>query len=112
MINLKRNKRPIYLCNKIQNATTFKKPFKMFVNYRPTNTVGEMLTMGQDYSMYLKIKCEVEQGIKFQNGDKVYVNVKPPKIHDKLCKDADYIVEGSPMCTFNEAEIKLRKLSG
>lgn len=112
MINLRRNKRPIFLCKKIQNSTKFNKPIKCNLNYRPANTVGEILTMGEDYSMYLKIKCEISQALKFQNGDKCYVYVNPPKIHDPLCKNADYIVDGSPLCTFNEAEIKLRKLSG
>ena len=57
MICLKRNKTGFYLCKKIQNSTKFKKPIYIELNYQPTNSVGEKITLGEDYSKYLKIKC-------------------------------------------------------
>lgn len=112
MICLKRNKRYFYLCKKITNSTKFEKPIKCNLNYEPTNSVGERLTLGEDYSMYLKIKCTIKEASNFKNGDKCYVYVLPPKNHDELCKNADYVVDGNPSSTLNQSEIKLRKLSG
>lgn len=112
MIGLKRNKRKLYLCSKIPNSTKFNKPILFFLNFQPTNSVGERLTLGEDYSMYLKIKCTPKEASNFKNGDKCYVYIEPPKEFDELCKDADYIVDTSPSTTLNQSEIKLRKLSG
>ena len=112
MICLRRNKRPFYLCKKMPESTKFDKPILCYLNYQPTNSIGEILTLGEDYSMYLKIKCTPQEAAKFRNGDKCYVYNRPPQIHDELCKDADYIVDGDPSSTLNQSEIKLRKLSG
>lgn len=112
MICLKRNKTKFYLCQKLPNSTKFDKPIPYTLNFQPTNSVGEVLTLGQDYSMYLKIKCDLKDAEKFSNGDKCYVYVLPPKEYDPLCKEADYIVDGNPLNTINQSEIKLRKLNG
>lgn len=112
MINLVRNKRVFYLCKKIKNTTTFQKPKKKFMNYQPRNSVGEMLSLGEEYSKYLQIKCRPEEAIDFNDKDRCYVYKKPPEIFDELCEGADYIVNGDPIITLNEAEINLIKLSG
>lgn len=112
MISLKRNKRTFYLCKKIANSTKFAKPVECNLNFEPTNSIGERLTLGEDYLMYLRINCTLEEGSIFSNGDKCYIYVTPPKTHDELCKDADYVVDGNPANTINQSEIKLRKLSG
>lgn len=112
MICLKRNKTIFYLCKKIPNSTKFEKPIPCNLNYQPTNSVGERLTLGEDYSMYLKIKCTKQEASNFKNGDKCYVYVLPPEEHDELCNTADYVVDGNPANTLNQSEIKLRKLSG
>lgn len=112
MICLKRNKRGFYLCKKIPNSTKFDKPIFYKLNYQPTNSVGERLTLGEDYTMYLKIKCTPNEASNFNNGDKCYVYKQPPTVHDPLCKNADYIVNGNPINTINQSEIRLMKLSG
>lgn len=112
MIGLKRNKRKFYLCSKIPNSTQFNKPILCNLNYQPTNSVGERLTLGEDYTMYLKIKCTPKEASIFKNGDKCYVYKDKPSEHDPLCRDADYIVDGNPLNNINQSEIRLRKLSG
>ncbi len=112
MICLKRNKRGFYLCKKIPNTTQFEEPNLCKLNYQPTNSVGERLTLGEDYTMYLKIKCTPDEAKDFGNGDKCYVYKNPPITHDPLCREADYIVDGNPISTINQSEIRLRKLSG
>lgn len=112
MINLKRNKKKLYLCKRIENDTKFNKPIFFKLNYVPTNSVGEMISFGENYSMFLKITCSPKEAQNFKQGDKCYVYVTPPKTHDPLCLDADYIVTTNPMITINEAQVNLRRLSG
>lgn len=112
MIQLKRNKRCFYLCKRIKNDTKFENPIKVYLNFVPTNSTGEIISLGENYSMYLKISCTPKEASMFKQGDKCYIYVKPPKVHDNLCKDADYIVSTEPMLTINEAQIQLRRLSG
>lgn len=112
MIGLRRNKRRFYLCKKIFNDTKFEKPIPMFLNYQPIKSVGERLTLGEDYSMYLRIKCTSKESEAFENGDKCYIYVTPPKEYDPLCKKADYIVDKGSLGTINQGEVILRKLSG
>ncbi len=112
MVGLRRNKTKFYICKKIEGSTQYQKPIEVFVNIQPTNSVGEMLALGEDYEMYLKIKCSKNDSRIFSNGDKCYVYNQKPKEHDVMCEGADYVVDTEPLVTFNIAEIKLRKLSG
>ena len=112
MVNLVRNKRKFYLCKKIANSTKFEKPIPKNLNYQPVNSVGEMLTLGEEYSMYLKIKCSPAQAADFSDKDRCYIYKQPEVEHNEMCDDADYVVDGEPIITLNEAEITLRKLSG
>ena len=112
MINLKRNKRGLYLCKRIENSTKFDKPIRKNLNYVPTNSVGEIISLGENFSEYLKISCTPKEAEDFKQGDKCYIYTNPPRKHDFLCYDADYIVETNPMYTINEAQIQLRRLSG
>ncbi len=112
MINLKRNKRKFYLCKRIENSTEFAQPKDKSLNYQPTNSVGEMLSLGEEYSMYLKIKCTPEEAKDFHDKDRCYIYKQPSTPFDVMCDDADYYVNGEPLVSLNEAEINLKKLSG
>ena len=112
MVSLRRNKTKFYICKKIKGSTQYEKPIKVFVNVQPTNSVGEMLALGEDYTMFLNIKCSKNDSNMFNIGDKCYVHNPKPKEHDVMCEGADYVVDNEPLVTFNVAEIKLRKLSG
>lgn len=112
MISLVRNKRPFYLCKKIADNTSFEKPIRKNLNYQPINSVGEMLTLGEEYSMYLRIKCTPSEAADFKDKDRCYIYKQPPVEHNLMCDDADYVVDGEPIITLNEAQITLRKLSG
>lgn len=114
MICLKRNKQTLYLCKKtiIKEITKYLEPIKIETNYQPTNSVGEVIAIGNEYTLYLRIKDIIEIGKQFSNGDRCYVYVKPPKEHDALCKKADFIVNGEPLITLNQAEVRLKRLTG
>ena len=112
MLSLKRNKRSFYLCKRIENSTEFENPKEKFLNYQPTNSVGEMLSLAEEYSMYLRIKCTPEEAKDFSDKDRCYIYKQPNNPFDVMCDDADYYVNGEPLVTLNEAEINLKKLSG
>ena len=82
MVNLVRNKRKFYLCKKIANSTKFEKPIPKNLNYQPVNSVGEMLTLGEEYSMYLKIKCSPTEAADFSDKDRCYIYKQPANSPD------------------------------
>ena len=110
MINMTRNKREIYLCKKKQNSLEFEEPIKIKVNYRPTYTSSDALTLGNNYNFYQTITCTPKEAKKFSYNDRIYINA--PENFDSTCNDADYYVYGNPLITLNEAEITIRKLNG
>ena len=112
MVGLVRNKRKFYLCKKIENSVSFEEPIVKRLNYQPRNSVGEMLSLGEDYSKYLRIKCTPKEAQDFEDKDRCYIYKEPSIPFDPLCNDADYIVDGSPLITLNEAEVNLTRISG
>lgn len=111
---LKRNKRIIYLCNRYQNdrIVKYKLPVEIKVNYQATNSEGDLIALGLDYPMYIRLKVDIPFGEMFKANDRVYINEKPSEPFDELCKDADYEVDSDPIISLNVAEITLKKLSG
>ena len=114
MRNLRRNKRKLYLCQKYQDGMLdkYKEPMLLFENYVPTNSEGDLISMGMEYPMYLRIKTDISEKDLFHAKDRLYVYVDKPDVHDDLCKTADYEVESEPMIFINEIEVVLHKLSG
>lgn len=113
MRNLRRNKRKLYLCQKYTDnlIDKFKEPIELWENYVPTNSEGDLISMGMDYPMYLRIKTNISERNLFHPKDRLYVYVDKPSEHDSLCKDADYEVESDPMVFINEMEVVLHRLS-
>lgn len=113
MRNLRRNKRKLYLCQKYPDnlIDKFKEPMELWENYVPTNSEGDLISMGMDYPMYLRIKTNISERSLFHPKDRFYVYVDKPSEHDPLCKDADYEVESDPMVFINEMEVVLHRLS-
>ena len=112
MNNLRRDKKGFYLCKKEEDGRFFKAPILKKLNYQPTNSTGDILAYGEEYTMFLKITTNSKKARDFSNNDRCYIYVNPPKIHDKLCNNADYYVYGDPIITSNEGIVNLRKLSG
>lgn len=113
MRNLRRNKRLLYLCQKYNDGLLdkFKEPIPLLENYIPTNSEGDLISMGMDYPMYLRIKTSISEKDLFHAKDRLYVYVDKPETHDVLCKTADYEVEKDPMYFINEMEVVLHRLS-
>lgn len=114
MRGLRRNKRPIYLCQKYikdGKLDRYKEPIKLYENYVPTNSEGDLIGIGMDYPMYLRIKTDINEKDLFHPQDRIYVYNELPKKYDSLCKTADYEVYKKPMLFINEMEVILHRLS-
>lgn len=113
MRGLRRNKRRIYLCQKYKdgNLDKYKEPIKLYENYVPTNSESDLIAIGMDYPMYLRIKTSINEKDLFHPRDRIYVYKDIPKEHDVLCKTADYEVYKKPMLFINEMEVILHRLS-
>lgn len=111
---LRRNKRLLYLCNRYQdgNIEKFREPIPIYINYQATNSDGDLIMLGLDFPMYMRIKCDVNNGVLFHAKDRVYIKNIPNENFDILCKDADYEVTSDPIVSLNSVEINLKKLSG
>lgn len=113
MRNLQRNKRLLYLCQKYQDGDLdkFKEPIAMYENYVPTNSEGDLISIGMDFPMYLRLKTSATNKDVYHAKDRCYVYTEKPDIHDELCETADYEVYGDPMIFINEMEVILHRLS-
>ena len=113
MRNLRRNKRRLYLCQKYQDnlLNKYKEPVELWEDYLPTNSEGDLISIGMDYPMYLRIKTSIKEKDLFHPKDRLYVYKDKPSEHDALCKNADYEVYKKPMLYINEMEIMLHRLS-
>lgn len=112
---LKRNKRTLYLCTCYQdnNITLYNEPIALDTNYQTTNSDGDLIALGEDYPMFIRIKTDFTQKDMFHSGDRVYVKDSPNTVDfDGLCEDADYEVESEPIESLNQIEVMLKRLSG
>jgi hypothetical protein len=114
MRNLLRNKRLLYVCNHYQDGriTKFHEPIPINVNYQATNSDGDLIALGMDFPMYMRIKADLSDVTNFKAEDRVYIMRTPSEPFDVLCKDADYEVDSDPIISLNSVEITLKKLSG
>ena len=110
---LKRNKRLIYVCTQYEDRgiSKYKEPIEVRVNYQATNSESDLIALGTEFPMYVRIKTDVKYVDLFHTGDKVYLNNKPGVKFDVLCKDADFEVDSEPMVSLNTVEVVLKKLS-
>lgn len=111
---LERNKRPLYLCSEYQDGelSKFSEPKEIRINYQATNDSGDLIALGMDFPMYIRIKADLQHKDTFKAGDRVYIKTKPIAPFDILCKDADYEVDSDPVVSLNVVEVTLKKLSG
>lgn len=111
---LMRNKRKLYLCKEYQDGdiSKFREPVEIKINYQATNSEGDLIALGMDFPMYIRIKADMSMNGVFKAGDRVYINTTPQEPFNALCKDADYEVDSDPIVSLNVIEVTLKKLSG
>ena len=113
MRTLERNKQLLYLCKRYEDdgKLLYVAPQPFYENYTPTNSESDLIGIGMTYPVYLRIKSDIINKDRYSPGDKLYVYVEPPKTHDVLGKNCDYIVIEEPSKTINQTEIILKRLS-
>lgn len=111
---LHRNKRKLYWCSEYMenNISKYKNPVELKLNYQATNSEGDLIALGENYPMYIRIKTDISYANTFKAGDRFYINKEPATPFDALCKDANYEIDSNPLISLNTVEITLRKLSG
>lgn len=109
---LKRNKRPIYICTLYEDngISKYKEPILIRINYQATNSESDLISLGKEFPMYMRLKSDLQYKDLFHTGDRVYINSKPTNF-DGLCKDANFEVDNEPIISLNTIEVTLRKLS-
>lgn len=114
MVTLNRNKRKIYVCNKVQNGNlkTYEEPVTLYEYYTVTNTEADLEAFGMEAYMYLRIHTNKTHKQYYHLGDRVYVDVTPPTVHDVLCNSADYEVYKDPVVSLNSVTVLLKRRSG
>ena len=114
MNNLRRNKRSIYICNKIveNDRYVFSNPIKYDLNYQPLSSDGEVIAFGNDYINRLLVYTSPEIAKNFHNFDRAYVFVDIPETADKFCTTADFYIDGEPLIYLNDAKFYLQRMTG
>lgn len=92
MRTLKRDKKPLYLCSKILNSEPqqFQEPKEIYLNTVATTTEADIKAFGDNYKQYRRATVPIEKLSEFQEGDRAYIFVQKPEVHDKLCTDCDF----------------------
>lgn len=110
---LERNKRPLYFCSEYQDGeiSKFKRPIKMYLNYQGTNSESDLIALGTEFPIYMRVKANLELANTFKTGDRVYIYTTPSEPFDALCKDADYEINSDPIISMNSIEFTLERLS-
>lgn len=111
---MKRNKRQLYVCSKYEEngIVKFNYPQVLKMNYQVTNSDGDLIALGMNYPMYIRIKTDLKYKDFFKAKYRLYVGIEPSEPFNPLCKDANYEVESEPIVSNNVVEIVLKKLSG
>lgn len=114
MYRLKRNKRSMYLCNKVidNGRIIFSEPVEHKLDFQPLLTEGEIITAGTEYINRLVVYTSVKEASNFHNSDRCYVYVSKPDVYDKFCNTADFYVDGEPLVFLNEARFYLQRMVG
>lgn len=114
MITLLRNRRKLYVCNAYfqNNIKLFNEPIELYENYQVTNNDAEIGAFGMEAYKKIRIKSGKSHAKYYKLGDRVFINVTPPKEHDPLCSTADYEVIQEPIETYGYVEVMLQKRSG
>lgn len=113
--SLKMNMSPFYYVSSV-TLTNYLPPERMTANVMPTNSAGDIISLGVTFPDYLRIKQSITDDLlKFKPNDKIYWNKPLPLIHSitqSTPESANYIVIGRPTITKNIIDIRLKIITG
>lgn len=95
MRTLERDKKPLYVCRKIKDSdpVQFEEPVKRYLNVVATSSEADIVAFGESYKDYRRAKISSFEVDNYHEGDRVYLEVQPPEVHDKLCEGADFEIK-------------------
>lgn len=111
MRTLNRDKKPLYICKRIQDSdpVQFEKPIFFKLNIVSTSSEMDIVGLGDSYKEYLRAKVSINDVSKFNEGDRAYIYTAPPQEHDALCNGADFQIT-SVSKSVSEATIMFKRL--
>ena len=111
MRTLERDKKPLFLCERVKNSdpVQFKEPIKVKLNIVATSSELDIMAFGDSYKENLRAKISIDDVDMFHEGDRAYVYVKPPMVHDLLCNGADFQIS-SISKSVSEATILFKRM--
>lgn len=95
MRTLNRDKKPLYVCHRIKDSdpVQFEEPIKRYLNVVATSSEADIVALGESYKDHRRAKISSLEVNDYHEGDRVYLEVEPPKTHDKLCEGADFEIK-------------------
>lgn len=111
MRTLERDKKALYVCEKIKDSepVQFKKPVEVKLNVVATTSEADIVAFGDSYKEYRRAKISITDLDKFHEGDRAYIYVEPPVVHDVLCDTADFEIK-SVSDSITQASILFKRL--
>jgi hypothetical protein len=111
MRTLERDKKALYICEKIKDSdpVQFKPPVEVKLNVVATTSEADIVAFGDSYKEYRRAKISVNELDKFNEGDRAYIYVAPPLVHDVLCDTADFEIK-SISDSISQASILFKRL--
>lgn len=111
MRTLERDKKALYVCEKIKDSepVQFKEPVEVKLNVVATTSEADIVAFGDSYKEYRRAKISIADLDKFHEGDRAYIYVKPPVVHDVLCDTADFEIK-SVSDSISQASILFKRL--
>ena len=94
MRTLKRDKKPLYVCAKVQDSEPqqFSEPKMYRLNTIALSSEESIRTFGENYKEYRKATIPIEQIHEFHEGDRCYIYANKPDTHDPLCSGCDFLI--------------------
>lgn len=111
MRTLTRDKKPLYICKRVINSEPrqFEQPKKVELNIVTTNSQLDVASLGNQYKEYRKATISIKDIDKYNEGDRAYIYVEPPLMHDLLCETCDFEIV-SISCSISQATILFKRL--
>ncbi len=111
MRTLERDKKPLYVCKKIPESEPiqFEKPVLRKLNTVATTSQADIVAFGEQYKEYRRAIITRQEMSHYNEGDRVYIYVKPPVKYDPLCEDCDFEIK-SISDSVSQVEILFKRL--
>lgn len=111
MRTLERDKKPLYVCKRIENTNPqqYEAPIMRKLNTVATTSEADIVAFGESYKEYRRAKITYGEKSYYNEGDRAYIFVAPPETHDELCSGCDFEIV-SVLDSVSQVEILFKRL--